>query len=35
MSIAIERLSESARPILALHFLALSAVDRYLRFALP
>jgi len=33
MSIAIERLSESARPILALHFLALSAVDRYLRFA--
>jgi RimJ/RimL family protein N-acetyltransferase len=33
MSIAIERLNESTRPILALHFLALSAADRYLRFA--
>ena len=33
MSIAIERLNESTRPILALHFLALSATDRYLRFA--
>lgn len=33
MSIAIERLNDSTRPILALHFLALSAADRYLRFA--
>ena len=33
MSIAIKRLNESTRPILALHFLALSPADRYLRFA--
>jgi RimJ/RimL family protein N-acetyltransferase len=33
MSIAIERLNESARAILASHFLALPAADRYLRFA--
>ncbi len=33
MSIAIERLNESARPALSLHFLALPAADRYLRFA--
>jgi len=33
MSIAIERLNESTRAILALHFLALPAADRYLRFA--
>ena len=33
MSIVIERLNESTRPILASHFLALSAADRYLRFA--
>ena len=33
MSIAIERLNESAREILAAHFLALPVADRYLRFA--
>jgi RimJ/RimL family protein N-acetyltransferase len=33
MSIAIERLNESARAILASHFLELPAADRYLRFA--
>ena len=33
MSIAIERLNESARASLALHFLDLPARDRYLRFA--
>ena len=33
MSIVIERLNESAREILAAHFLALPAADRYLRFA--
>jgi RimJ/RimL family protein N-acetyltransferase len=32
MSIAIERLNESARESLAAHFLALPAADRYLRF---
>ena len=33
MSIVIERLNESARELLAAHFLALPAADRYLRFA--
>jgi RimJ/RimL family protein N-acetyltransferase len=33
MSIAIERLNESARASLALHYLELPARDRYLRFA--
>lgn len=33
MSVAIERLNESAREMLAAHFMALPATDRYLRFA--
>ena len=35
MAMAIERLSARSRALLALHFLALPARDRYLRFATP
>jgi GNAT superfamily N-acetyltransferase len=35
MALAIQPLKEGSRAILALHFLALSGADRYLRFATP